>query len=56
MPHQVFAAPDGVGVAVGDDKEVVGYGHSLELLLVDILSALQWFNPAIWMLRADWNP
>ncbi len=31
----------------------IAYGHSVELLLVDILSALQWFNPAIWMLRAD---
>ena len=27
--------------------------HSREILLVDILSLLQWFNPAIWMLRAD---
>ena len=31
----------------------IAYGHSIELLLVDVLSALQWFNPAIWMLRAD---
>ena len=27
--------------------------HSYDLLLVDLLTALQWFNPAIWMLRAD---
>ena len=27
--------------------------HSLDVLLVDTLSALQWFNPAIWMLRQD---
>ena len=27
--------------------------HSLDLLLVDLLTALQWFNPAIWMLRSD---
>ena len=25
----------------------------MDLLLVDFLSAFQWFNPAIWMLRAD---
>ena len=31
----------------------IRYGHSAELLLVDLLSAFQWFNPAIWMLRAD---
>lgn len=27
--------------------------HSLDLLLVDTLTALQWFNPAMWMLRLD---
>ncbi len=27
--------------------------HSWDLLLVDALTALQWFNPAMWMLRAD---
>jgi len=27
--------------------------HSLDVLLVDTLTALQWFNPAIWMLRHD---
>ena len=35
------------------EKAHIGLGHSLEVLLVDILSTLQWFNPAIWMLRAD---
>ena len=28
-------------------------GHSWDLLLVDLLTALQWFNPAMWMLRTD---
>ena len=27
--------------------------HSLDVLLVDTITALQWFNPAIWMLRQD---
>ena len=27
--------------------------HSWDLILVDTLTALQWFNPAIWMLRSD---
>ena len=27
--------------------------HSWDLILVDTLTALQWFNPAMWMLRAD---
>ena len=35
------------------EKAHISYGHSVELLLVDVLSAFQWFNPAIWMLRAD---
>ena len=35
------------------EKAHIAYGHSIEILLADILSALQWFNPAIWMLRAD---
>ena len=27
--------------------------HSLDLLLVDIAGAVQWFNPAMWLLRRD---
>ena len=35
------------------ERAHIAYRHSVDLLLVDILSALQWFNPTIWMLRAD---
>ncbi|MBQ6953652.1 MAG: energy transducer TonB [Bacteroidales bacterium] len=35
------------------EKAHIGLKHSADLLLVDVLSAFQWFNPAIWMLRAD---
>ena len=35
------------------EKAHITHRHSLEVLLVDVLSALQWFNPAIWMLRSD---
>ena len=38
---------------IAHEKAHIAYGHSAELLLVDILSAFQWFNPAIWMLRMD---
>ena len=31
----------------------IRFHHSWDLLLVDTLTALQWFNPAIWMLRSD---
>jgi len=27
--------------------------HSYDVILVDIMTALQWFNPAMWMLRQD---
>lgn len=35
------------------EKAHIALGHSVDILLVDILSALQWFNPAIWILRSD---
>ena len=35
------------------EKAHIAYGHSAEVLLVDILSAFQWFNPAIWLLRSN---
>ena len=38
---------------IAHEKAHIAYGHSVEVLLVDILSALQWFNPAVWMLRSD---
>ena len=38
---------------VAHEKAHIAYRHSVDLLLVDFMSALQWFNPAIWMLRAD---
>ena len=31
----------------------IRFHHSWDLLFVDTLTALQWFNPAIWMLRSD---
>ena len=27
--------------------------HSFDVLIVEVITAFQWFNPAIWMLRAD---
>ncbi len=38
---------------IAHEKAHIAYGHSVEVLLVDVLSALQWFNPAVWMLRSD---
>ena len=41
------------GLIIAHEKAHIAYGHSVELLVVDLLSAFQWFNPVIWMLRAD---
>ena len=38
---------------IAHEKAHIAYRHSVDLLLVDFMSAMQWFNPAIWMLRAD---
>ena len=46
--YEANAAP-----VIAHEKAHVRLGHSAEVLLVDILSAMQWFNPAIWMLRSD---
>ena len=35
------------------EREHIRLHHSLDVLLVDTLTALQWFNPAMWMLRSD---
>ena len=31
----------------------ISHHHSVELLAIDILSAFQWFNPTVWLLRHD---
>ena len=35
------------------ERAHIRLGHSWDVLLADLLTALQWFNPAMWMLRAD---
>ena len=35
------------------EKAHIRFNHSVELLLVDMMSVLQWFNPVIWMLRVN---
>ena len=35
------------------EKAHVVLRHSWDILFVDMITALQWFNPAIWMLEAD---
>ena len=35
------------------EKAHIALRHSLDIVLVDIFTAFQWFNPAMWMLKAD---
>lgn len=35
------------------EKAHIRLHHSWDLLFVDFVSALQWFNPCVWMLRSD---
>ena len=38
---------------IDHEKAHVALHHSIDVLITDLIAALQWFNPAIWMLRID---
>ena len=38
---------------ISHEKAHVALRHSIDVLITDIIAAIQWFNPAIWMLRID---
>lgn len=46
-----YAAQDAAIIA--HERGHIRLGHSWDVLLVDLLTALQWFNPTMWMLRQD---
>ena len=35
------------------EKAHIALRHSWDILFVDMITAIQWFNPAMWMLKAD---
>ena len=43
----------GDAAILAHERGHIRFHHSWDLLLVDTLTALQWFNPAMWMLRSD---
>ena len=51
MNHSDYEANDAAVLA--HERGHTRLHHSCDVLLVDLLTALQWFNPAMWMLRAD---
>ena len=38
---------------ISHEKAHVALHHSIDVLITDLITAAQWFNPAIWMLRID---
>ena len=44
---------DGNPAILAHERGHIRLRHSWDLLLVDTLTALQWFNPTMWMLRQD---
>ena len=56
MGHIVISEADwsnGESAIISHEKAHVALRHSIDVLVTDIIAALQWFNPAIWMLRID---
>ena len=40
-------------VILEHEKAHIAFGHSYELLIFDIITFVQWFNPAVWQMRRD---
>lgn len=56
MGHIIVSRADwqsGCREIIRHENAHVSLGHSFDVMLVDIISAAQWFNPAIWLLRMD---
>ena len=56
MGHIVISEADwnnNENAIIRHEKAHVALHHSIDVLITDIIAALQWFNPAIWMLRID---
>ena len=51
LNHQDFE--EGTSALLTHELGHLQMHHSADVLLVELLSALQWFNPTMWMLRAD---
>ena len=44
---------DARGTIISHEMAHVGFGHSMDLLVADLLSSAQWFNPTVYLLRRD---
>lgn len=43
---------EGFGRMLAHETEHIRQGHSFDVLLLEILTVFQWFNPFVWMLRS----
>ena len=56
MGHIVISEADwnnNESAIIRHEKAHVALRHSIDVIITDFIAALQWFNPAIWMLRID---
>ena len=56
MKYIVLSCEDyesGYSQIITHEKAHIALRHSWDIVFVDMITALQWFNPAIWMLKAD---
>ena len=56
MGHIVISETDwnnNESAIIRHEKAHVALHHSIDVLITDLIAAIQWFNPAIWMLRID---
>ena len=51
--HSDPSSTDDVEEILAHEKIHVSQLHSIDLILIDILSAVMWFNPVVWMIRKE---
>ncbi len=53
MNRSDYASQTDGGAILAHERGHIRCHHSLDVILVEVLTALQWFNPVVWFLRQD---
>ena len=53
MNRSDYASQTDGGAILAHERGHIHCHHSLDVVLVEVLTALQWFNPVVWFLRQD---
>ena len=53
MNRSDYASHTDGGAILAHERGHIRCHHSLDVVLVEVLTALQWFNPVVWFLRQD---